>query len=65
MLISSANSNTCYRDITRQKVQSTVFFSLNEHNFPPLSSACQPILSNVSESRLYQRKPTSNVLINS
>ena len=34
---------------------------LNEHGFPPLSNVCQPILSNVSESRLYQRKPASNV----
>ena len=29
--------------------------------FPPLSNVCQPILSNVSESRLYQRKLASNV----
>ena len=34
---------------------------LNEQDFPPLSSVCQPILSNVSESRLYQCKPASNV----
>ena len=34
---------------------------LNEHDLPPLSNVCQPILSNVSESRLYQRKPASNV----
>ena len=34
---------------------------LNEHDFPLLSNICQPILSNVSESRLYQRKPASNV----
>ena len=34
---------------------------LNEHDFPPLSDVCQPILSNVSESRLYQHKPASNV----
>ena len=57
----STNSNTSYSDITRQKVQSTISFSLNEHDFPPLSNVCQPILSNVSESRLYQRKPASNV----
>ena len=59
--LSSTNSITSYRDITRQKVQSTISFLLNEHDFPPLSNACQPILSNVSESRLYQRKPASNV----
>ena len=34
---------------------------LNEHESPPLSSVCQPILSNVSESRLYRRKLASNV----
>ena len=42
---------------------------LNERDFPPFSNirqnmltlVCQPILSNVSESRLYQRKPASNV----
>ena len=55
------NSNTSYSDITWWKVQSTISFSLNEHDFPPLSNVCQPILSNVSESRLYQRKPVSNV----
>ena len=38
---------------------------LNEHDFPPLSNICQPILSNVSESRLYQRNPTSNVNVGS
>ena len=59
--LSSTNSNTSYSDITRQKVQSTVSFSLNEHDFPTLSNVCQPILSNVSESRLHQRKPASNV----
>ena len=59
--LSSTNSNTSYSDITRQKVQSTISFLLNEHDIPPLSNACQPILSNVSESRLYQRKPASNV----
>ena len=59
--LSSTNSNTSYSDITRQKVQSTISFSLNEHDFPTLSNVCQPILSNVSESRLHQRKPASNV----
>ena len=59
--LSSTNSNTSYSDITRQKVQSTISFLLNEHDFPPLSNVCQPILSNVSESRLYQCKPASNV----
>ena len=59
--LSSTNNNTSYSDITRQKVQSTVSFSLNEHGFPTLSNVCQPILSNVSESRLHQRKPASNV----
>ena len=57
----STNRNTSYSDITRQKVQSTISFLLNEHDFPPLPNVCQPILSNVSESRLYQHKPTSNV----
>ena len=50
--ISSTNSNMSYSDITRQKVQSNISFSLNEHDFPPLSNVCQPILSNVSESRI-------------
>ena len=59
--LSSTNNNTSYSDITRQKVQSTISFLLNEHDFPLLSNVCQPILSNVSESRLYQRKPASNV----
>ena len=59
--LSSTNNNTSYSDITREKVQSTISFLLNEHDFPPLSNVCQPILSNVSESRLYQRKPASNV----
>ena len=59
--LSSTNSNTSYSDNTRQQFQSTISFSLNEHDFPPLSNACQPILSTVSESRLYQRKPASNV----
>ena len=59
--LSPTNSNTSYSDITRQKVQSTISFLLNEHDFPPSSNVCQPILSNVSESRLYQRKPASNV----
>ena len=58
---SSTNSNTSYSDITRQKVQSTISFLFNEHDIPPLSNVCQPILPNVSESRLYQRKPASNV----
>ena len=57
----STNSNTSYSGITTQKVPSTISFLLNKHDFPPLSNACQPILSNVSESRLYQRKPASNV----
>ena len=34
--LSSTNSNTSHSDITRQKVQSTISFSLNEHDFPPL-----------------------------
>ena len=58
---SSTNSNTSYNDITRQKLQSTISFSLNERDFPLLSIVCQHILSNVSESRLYQRKPARNV----
>ena len=57
----STNSNTSYSDITRQKVQSNISFSLKEHDFPRLSNVCQPILFNVSESSLYQRKPASNV----
>ena len=59
--LSFTNNKTSYSDITRQKVQSTISFSLNEHDFPPLSNVCQPILSNVSESRLHQYKPASNV----
>ena len=59
--LSSTNNNTSYSDVTREKVQSTISFLLNEHDFPPLSNVCQPILSNVSESRLYQRKPASSV----
>ena len=41
----------------------TISFSLNEHDVPPLSNACLPILSNFSGSitRFYQRKPLSNV----
>ena len=50
-----------YSDITRQKVESTISFSLNEHEVPPLSNVYHPILSNVSESRLYQCKPASNL----
>ena len=57
----STNSNTSYSDITRQKVQSTISFSLNEHDIPPLSNVCEPILSNVGESCLHQHKPASNV----
>ena len=34
---------------------------LTEHNFPPLSNVFQSILSNVSESHFYQRKPAGNV----
>ena len=56
-----SKSNTSYSDITRQKVESTISFSLNEHEVPPLSNVCHPILSNVSESRLYQCKPASNL----
>ena len=52
--LSSTDSNTSHSGITRQNVQSTISFSLNEHNFPPLSNVCQPILSNVGESRLHQ-----------
>ena len=61
MNLSSINSSTSYSDITRQKVQSTIYFLLNEHDFPPLSNVCQPILSNVSESSLHQRKSATNV----
>ena len=50
-----------YSDITRRKVPSTISFSLNEHDFPPLSNVYHPILSNVSESQLHQCKPASNV----
>ena len=46
--LSSTNSNMSCSDITRQKVQSPIYFSLNEHNFPALSNVCQEILSNVS-----------------
>ena len=56
-----SKSNTSYSDITRQKVESTISFSLNEHEVPPLSNVYHPILSNVSESRLYQCKPASNL----
>ena len=63
--ISSTNSNTSYSDTTRQNVQSTISFSLNEHIFPLLSNVCQPVLSNVSESCLHQRKSTSNVKLGS
>ena len=59
--LSSTNGNTSYSDITRQNLQSAISFSLNEHNFPSLSGACQPILFNVGESRLYKHKPASNV----
>ena len=59
--LSSTRNNTSYTDITREKVQSRISFLLNEHDFPLLSNVCQPILSNVSESPLYQRKPASNV----
>ena len=59
--LSSTNSNTSYRDITRQKVESTISFSLNEHNFPSLSNVCQPIFSNISVPRLYQFEPAINV----
>ena len=48
--LSPTNSNTSYSDITRKKVK-----------WARLSTICQPILSNVSESRLHQRKPGSNV----
>ena len=58
--LSSTNSNTSYSVITRQNVQS-ISSSLNERHFPPLLNVCQPILSNVSGSRLYQRKAASNV----
>ena len=47
--LSSTNSNTSYSGITRQKAQNAISFSLNDHNFPPLSNICQPILSNVTE----------------
>ena len=53
IILSSTTGNTSYSDIKRQKVQSTISFSLNEHDFPPLSNAWQPILSNVSESLLH------------
>ena len=35
--LSCTNSNTSYSDNARQKFQSTISFSLNEHDFPPLS----------------------------
>ena len=54
IILSSTNGNTSYSDITKQKVQSTISFSLNEHDFPPLSNVRQPVSSNVS-------KPASNV----
>ena len=44
-----------YSDITRQKVQSTISFLLNQHDFSLLSHVCQPTLSNVGESLLDQR----------
>ena len=46
-----------------KKCKTTISFSLNEHDFPSLSNACRPILSNVigSVPRLYQRKRASNV----
>ena len=50
-----------YGDIARQKVQSTISFSLNELDSPSLSNVCQLVLSNVTESCLCQRKPASNV----
>ena len=61
IILSSTTGNTSYSDIKRQKVQSTISFSLNEHDFPPLSNVRQPVSSNVSESRLHQCKPASNV----
>ena len=61
MNLSSTNSKTSYSDITRRKVQSTISFSLNEPEFPPLSNVFHPVLSDVIESRLHQRKPASNV----
>ena len=36
--LSSTSSITSYSDITRQKVQSTISFSLHEYDFPPLMS---------------------------
>ena len=59
----STNSNTSYSDVTRQKVQTTTSFWLNENDFLPLSYVCQSVFSNFSESvtRLYQRKPDDNV----
>ena len=59
--LSSTNSNTSYGDITRLIVQTNISISLNQRDFPPLSNVCQPILSNVSGSRLYQCKTASNV----
>ena len=46
-----------------KKFKMTISFSLNEHDFPPLSNVCQSILSNVNVSitRFCQRKPVSNV----
>ena len=38
--LSSTNSNSSHSDITRQNVQSTISFSLNEHDFPPLYNDC-------------------------
>ena len=52
--LSSTNSNTSYSFITRQKVQSKFSF----HRYLMSVSL---FFSYVSESRLYQRKPASNV----
>ena len=59
--LSSTNSTTSYSNITRQKVQSTISFLLNEHNFPTFSNVSQAVLFNFNESGLYQCKPASNV----
>ena len=59
--LSSLNNSTSYSDITRLKVQTTVSFLLNEHNFPPLSNVCHPFWSDVSGSCLFQCKTASNV----
>ena len=45
--LSSTDSNMPYSDITRQKAESTIYFSLNEHDFPPLSNVSQSLKRNL------------------